>query len=350
MIQETLRSLIETKLNNNTKGKKFVVGSYAYLEDRDEHFIYNVRSSYKTIEKNFIPVNMSFSASYQAIPTQINGSAKISLTFLILADKQVDLDTDLATLDEFVPKIVGNFETLEDDTYNSVWNMDAFVPLGLTERPINGNYYLQVQTNVYVDYSDSNYYGNQYQYFLNGSRIYPYEPNIQRQNEEDTPHLLGDLESKGGMKTSNWSATWVFYVNNAISSVIDRFSSSTYDMNDIYQFREITPTRTTALNIPVRIQSAVYNPILGEKVFASITFVKADDSYVAPVERTKRWASSNFDYWTAQDVSLKATSESTGTGQPTELPSSYELGFAMRKEIAQVGEDIVYSFWQVVFE
>lgn len=352
MIQETIRALIESKLNDNTADKQFIVGSYAYLTDLEKHFIYNIRRNYTLIEKNFIPVMMSYSSTFQPIPGQINGSANMTLEFLIRAEDQTELDTDLATLDEFVEKIVGTYELLTGG-YNSVWNMDGLVPLGLTEVPINGDYYLRISTNVYVDFSDTNQYGNQYEYYLNDQQIRPYDIKVERMNEEDLPHNLGNAEAKGGNKTSTWMATMTLYVDDYVSRLVDSFSNGDYDMDAVHKYTEDSPTRATPLDISVRINSAVYTPNLGEKVMATIVVYKADEDYVeppippTPPTPVKSWVSSTLEYWIGQDELLRDTSTSEGTGQPIELASDYSLGFAMRKSVQELEEGILYSYWKV---
>ncbi|MCK9576751.1 MAG: InlB B-repeat-containing protein [Clostridia bacterium] len=280
MIQEAIRSLIESKLNDNTVGKEFIVGSYAYLEDKGKEFVYNVKNGYKLIETNFIPSMMVFTCDYKAIPLQINGNASISITFLLSAETQADMQTDLDTLDEFVSKIIGNNEDIVDGTktYHSVWNMSALIPAGLTD-PINGVRYIQVQTTVYVGFSDTNHFGNEYEYRLNDVRIYPYDVNNSRNNEENNPHRLGDYESKGGNSTSVWTSTLTVLVSDFISSLVDMFSSNTYDMEKVYNYNEITPTNQVGVTFAVKIQSAVYQPNLGELVLATITFFKSDDVF-----------------------------------------------------------------------
>ena len=239
MISEAIRSLIETKLNNNTASKVFVVGSYAYLEDKDEHFVYDLRNGYRTIETNFITCMIEFSADYSAIPSQINGLASITANFLVKAETQKLFDTDLATLDEFVSKIVGNHETITDGstTYNSVWNMDAFMPAGDTKL-INGNYYTQITTNIYVDFSDTNKYGNYYTTKLNGKDITAYDGSVNRDNEENYPHLQGNYEAKGGNKTSQWTTTLVSYLDTDLETIFEGISSDTYNMETVYTYAE----------------------------------------------------------------------------------------------------------------
>ena len=285
MLHEAIRASLETKLNNNTAGKVFIVGSFAKTDDSDKDFIYNVQNGYTLVETNYIPVMMTWTCAYQAMPGQINGNAKLGLQLLVLADPErtdAEFQADLAVLEEAVPQIVGNFESVVDGakTYKTVWNMDALQPTGLVQ--FNGHYYVNVVTTVYVDFSDTNAYGNEFLYYINETQIKPYDVSIKRINEEDTPHALGDTESKGGNRTSGWTAELTVYVDDFIQELVDTFSRSDYAFDTIFKFSEVTPTRTTPLDISVRLASATYNPSLGEKVFASLVFFKSDDAYVEP--------------------------------------------------------------------
>ena len=67
MISEVIREYVETKLNDNTVSKRFVLGMYAYLEDQENDFIYTVKNGYTLIETSFIPCMMTFNISYQPI-------------------------------------------------------------------------------------------------------------------------------------------------------------------------------------------------------------------------------------------------------------------------------------------
>lgn len=280
MIAERIRSLIENKLNDNTYNKRFVVGSYVYLEDEQRGFIYNVKNGYTLVETNFIPSMMVFTAEYQPMPTQINGNAVIPMTFLLAAETQEQFELDLTALDEVIEKIVGNSEKIVDGSkvYNSVWNMSALMPKGATS-PINGVYYTQIDTTIYVSFSDTNHYGNEYEYYLNRVRVMQYDLPINRNNEPNNPHLLGDTEAKGGNSTSVWSTPFTFYVNDFLSQIIDTFSADDYNMEQVYLFKEITPTNQTGNEFAVKISSATYNPSLGEKVLATIEFIKSDEAF-----------------------------------------------------------------------
>ena len=276
MIQEVIRAALETKLNNNTLNKKFILGSYAYLEDKDQHFVYNIKIGYKLIETNYIPSMMNFVADFEALPGQINGKATIGLEFFIKSDTQEELETDLGALNQIVAKIIGNYEDIVDDTttYHTVWNMDALIPAGITS-PVNGNYYTRIQTTVYVEFSDSNIFGNAYRYYIDNSLLTLYDGSVNRENEEEYPHAQGDYESKGGNKTSQWSATFVSYVNTALQTICDSISSGTYDMEKIYTYTEKF-NGTEKHTFPVKITS-ISRPIgLGEKQYITISLIKSD--------------------------------------------------------------------------
>ena len=278
MIQEVIRTSIENKLNDNTNNKKFVVGSYAYLEDKDQHFVYNIKQGYKLIETNYIPTMITFSASYQALPEQINGVATIGVEFLVKSDYQQELETDLETLDEFIPKIIGNYEDLVDNatTYHTVWNMDALLPAGITS-PVNGNYYTRIQTTIYVEFSDTNLFGNAYRYYLDGKLLTLYDGNINRENEENYPHRLGDTEAEGGIDTSQWSATLITYVDSNIETIVDGISSNSYDMEKVYTYAEYK-NGSSLHTFPVKISSLTRAIKLGEKQYVSIGLIKSDQS------------------------------------------------------------------------
>ena len=280
MIQEVIRTSIENKLNDNTKNKKFVVGSYAYLEDKDQHCVYNIKQGYKQIEANYIPTMITFSASYQALPEQINGVATIGVEFLVKSDYQQELETDLETLDEFIPKIVGNYEDLVDNatTYHTVWNMDALLPAGITS-PVNGNYYTRIQTTIYVEFSDTNLFGNAYRYYLDSNLLTLYDGGVSRENEENYPHKQGDYEAKGGLTTSQWNATLVCYVDDNVATIIEGISSNTYDMEQKYTYKE-TKNGSDLHTFAVKIQSMSRPILLGEKQYVSISLIKSDEDIV----------------------------------------------------------------------
>lgn len=278
MIQEVIRQAIETKLNNNTYNKDFIVGSYAYLEDKDQHFVYSLKQGYRLIEKAFIPTMISFTADFSAIPNQINGSAIINVEFLLNGNYQNELSDDLSALNEVVSKIVANYEDLVDGstTYHTVWNMDALNPAGITS-PINGNYYTRIQTTIYVDFSDTNIFGNAYRYYLDSKLLSLYDGDVSRTNEENYPHKQGDYEAKGGLTSSSWSAMLISYVDSNLQSICDSISSGTYDMEKVYTYAEYF-NGTLLHTFPVKITSITRKILLGEKQFFQIGLIKSDES------------------------------------------------------------------------
>ena len=283
MIQEKIRSLIEEKLNNNTNSKKFVVGSYAYIEDEDKYFVYNVRNGYTLVESNFIAVMLNFSGDYQAIPNQINGNAEIGVEFYIEAENKEKLDNDLDSLDQVLEKIVGNHEFFTDGskTYESVWTMDIPIPAGVTP-PMNGSYYTRVDTTIYVSFSDTNRFGNSYRTYLDDNHIVIYDGNENRENEENDPHRFNDYESLGGNDESTWSSTFTAYVDDYLETeFVDTIGSNTYEMNKVYTYTEKKMNKSTqewaTINtFPVIVKSISKPKLLGEKLYVTITLIKSD--------------------------------------------------------------------------
>jgi len=283
MISEKIRSLIEDKLNDNTYSKRFVVGSFVEKKDqRVMGYVYNIDNGYTLIETNYIPVILTAFIDFKPIPNQINGYATCNLVFLVSADffeenKEGFLE-DLDAINEVVHKVVGNYETFTDDerTYRSVWNMEAITPTG-NILPLNGKQYIQVKTTIWIDFSDTNHYGNEYSYQLNGNNIVAIDGHISRENEEMNPHLLNDPEAKGDNQTSTWSASLSIMVDDYITELMDYVSEITYDMADIFQFKEITPNKT--ITNSVKIKSFSKPTMLGEKAIVSMILYKSDEEY-----------------------------------------------------------------------
>lgn len=278
MLQEMFRANIETKLNDNTYNKKFILGSYAYQKDTDTDYIYSIKNGYTVISTDYIPCMMSFTADFQAIPDEINGNATIGLEFLVKSDLNADLINDIDSINEILSKIIGNYESVVDGTttYKTVWSMDALAPGGLTE-PINGTYYTRIVTSVYIDFSDTNVFGNAYRYYIDGVLLTPYDGLVNRENEENYPHKQGDYESKGGLTTSQWSLTLVSYVNTGVKTICDSISSGTYDMEKVYTYLE-KYDGATLHTFPVKITSISRPIVLGEKQFISISLIKSDEA------------------------------------------------------------------------
>lgn len=285
MIEETLRKIIEDKLNDNTKNKKFIVGQYFYNEDENRDFVYTIKGGYKLIEKNYIPAMISFSGEYEPIPNQINGYAEIGVEFLLATEDGSVLQTDLETLDEIKTKVIGNYQVFQDGSksFESVWNIDPFIPSG--NVLVNGYYYTKITTVISVDFSDTNTYGNAYKYSLtDGSTektIVPYNGSSDRENEENAPHRFGDLEAKGGMDESRWRTTVQVYVDSFIEPLVNMIASNSYDMTKVYTFKEYKYNKATLVydlknSFPIQISSMSKPYLLGEKQFITISMIKSD--------------------------------------------------------------------------
>ena len=281
MIQEVIRSNIESKLNNNTQNLVFVVGSYAYLDNSESNykdFIYNVRNGYRQIETDYIPVMMEFIADYEPIPNQINGMATINLTFLVQSEtlEQANFNLKLSAMNELVSKVVGNSEDLVDgsDTYHSVWNMNAIVVAGSTQ-PLNGKYYTQFQTTVYIDFSDTIHYSNEYNNIsLDGHTLIVIDGNETRDNQEIYPHVYGTKEAKGSNETSSWNASITVLVDDWVeTNILNKISSETYDMNETFTFAE---TLGGAHTFDVFLKEIRRPVVYGEKQIVSFVMLKTD--------------------------------------------------------------------------
>jgi hypothetical protein len=282
LISEVIRSAIETKLNNNTKNQVFAVGSYAYLEDKKADFVYNIRSGYNLIENNYIPVLMEFTSDYEPIPATLSGFATITLTFLLNSDTQAVFDNQLLATEEIVAKVVGNTETLTDGskTYNTVWNMEALLPSGQT-RPLNGDYYTQIATTLYVDFSDTYYYGNRYTYKLGASSsvmtaIKPFAGDLTRENTENYPHRIGDGEARGGNEESAWSSEMTVYVDSFLeTNFLEKISSDSYDLSEKWYFQELV-NGTVKNQFWVHVKVTTRPILLGEKQYITLSLFKSD--------------------------------------------------------------------------
>ena len=287
MIYELIRASIETKLNNNTTSKKFVVGSYAKIDDKDEHFVYNVRNGYKLISTEFITAMAEFDIEYQAIPDQINGNATVNLSSLLNGEIPTEIEDDLSVLNEVIAKIVGNSEDLTGtSTYHTVWNCSGIIPNGVT-NPINGNYYTQVSMSVYIEFSDTNYFGNRYTYFLGTvtpteeaplTQILPYDGTISRDNSENYPHRITAYEAKGGNDESFWYGEMVIYVNSFIeTNILNDISSETYDLTKKYYYQEKV-NGVIKHSFWVHLKNIKRPILLGEKQYITFDMIKSDYS------------------------------------------------------------------------
>jgi len=285
MISEKIREIFETKLNDNTENQKFIVGIYVKKDDDTRDYIYNVRSSYELISKQFISCMIEPNIDYEPIPNTLTGYATITANFLLYSDDKDVFDTQLSATEEIISKLVGNYQTITDGavTYNSVWTIDGLIPNGQT-RPLNGNYYTQISTTFYVYFSKDFFMGNKYQYYLgtksgetvNYNRIYPFDGNEERQNSENYPHRLNDYESKGGIEESAWVADFTINVDSFIeTNFLADLSSNTYDLTKEFYYKEVVNTSTT--NEFKVVVSAMTKPyVLGDIQTITIKLIKSD--------------------------------------------------------------------------
>ena len=285
MISEKIRELFETKLNDNTYSQKFVLGSYVQPDDDKRDFIYNIRSGYELIAKNYISCMFTPNIDYEPIPNSLTGYATITINFLLYADDKDKFDEQLKATEEIISKVVGNYEEITDDTitYDSVWTIDGLIPNGET-RPLNGTIYTQIATTLYVYFSKEFKMGNKYEYYLgvkNGtgvsySRIYPFDGNEQRQNTENYPHRITDAESKGGNEESSWVAEFPVNVNTFIEeNFLADISSETYDMTKEYYYKEIVNDSTThEFKVVATLMSKPY--VIGDIQTIDLKLIKSD--------------------------------------------------------------------------
>jgi hypothetical protein len=283
MLYELIRASIETKLNNNTDNKVFRVGSYSQLNDKSPSFLYDVRNGYRIIETAYITAMAEIDIEHQALPNQINGSATINVSFLLNGTDQRIAEADLSTLNQFIAQVVGNSEDLTDtNTYHTVWSCSGIIPNGVV-GPINGTYYTEVSMSVYIEFSDTNYFGNRYTYFLGTTttttQILPYDGSIDRDNTENLPQRITEYEAKGGNEESFWGGKIVVYVNSFIeTNILEDISSDTYDLTKKFYYQEKT-NGVTKNQFWVHLKNISKPILLGEKQYISFDMFKSD--YVA---------------------------------------------------------------------
>lgn len=285
MLQEVLRENLETKLNNNSGGKVFKVGSYAYLEDyysekndgEQRDFIYSVKNGYDLISTNYIPCMADFVIEYKAIPNSITGISTITVNFLLDADTtQEALNADISYVGEVINEIIGNSEDITDGTktYHTVWNMDGLEPAGVT-KPINGKIYTQLRTTIYITFSDNYYISNKYNTItLDGESLVILGGNMERDNEEIYPQKLNNTESKGLNATTSWvGRELTMYVNDWVeTNILAKISSNSYNKNLVFAFTETIGTTTNSFNVVM--QGISRGVKLGEIQTISFTLIK----------------------------------------------------------------------------
>lgn len=290
MLQEVIRAYIETKLNGNTvsldesstNNIPFVVGQYYKDLSNERDFIYSIENGYKTIETVYVPVNMSFTAEYKPMKGTVTGSATAHLEMFICVDdnnamKRIEACNHLASPNT----IIGNSEIVADGTtnYNTVWNMSAILDDGHIVA-FNGHQYITLSCDVFIEFSDTYHFGNEYTIGFDGSTVNFLSFKNERGCEEDLPQILGEIEQKGGIKTNGKTYTLSVYVDDTISDMLDDWDSA-FDQDEVHQISISTPTTTSAMTFAVQVKSYVYTLEKGEFVAVSIEFVISDGTYSA---------------------------------------------------------------------
>jgi uncharacterized repeat protein (TIGR02543 family) len=288
MLQEVIRANIETKLNANTvplvssasNNPYFVLGQYFHDDTENKDFIYSIENGYKTIEPTYVPCAMIFNAPYRPLFGTLTGSATINIDFMIAVD--TDFDAKISALDQFVTMVVGKNEDIVDggSTYHTVWNMSSMTPNPRVMR-FNGTEFVIITTTVYIEFSDTYHYGNEYTIAFDENDINFPSFKSERGIEEDLPHILGASEAKGGAKTNARTFSLTCYVDDTMSAVLDAWETA-YNQDTVHQLTYDSPTLTTPLDISVIIKSYVYTIEKGEIVSVTITFIISDVSYTEP--------------------------------------------------------------------
>jgi hypothetical protein len=249
MLQEAVRALIETLLNSNTDGVQFVVGQYAKKDDRNGDFIYNIKNGYKLLSKSYVPTMMVFNCDYTPIYLTKTGYATVSLDFLLpTTEDTVDADFNLKTaaLDAFIGTIIGAHLSFYDGAklYHAQWSATAFTnpkPLEV----LNGIYYVAISTTVFIDFSDTFHYANEWAWTLNGTLLYPVLAKRSRNCEQENPQNLGTIEAVTENASNAWSFMMTLYVDNYVSTLLDTLNSENYSQETVYQLRVNSPTETS---------------------------------------------------------------------------------------------------------
>jgi len=286
MLQEVIRASIESKLNANTVSYAdssstsilFVLGQYFQDDDGKRTFIYNITNGFREVAASYVPCTMEFRADYQALAEQITGSATCTLTFFV-AVGDADQNNRIEALNQVVSLIVGNFEDIVDGstTYHTVWNMNAITPPQSVET-FNGIKYITMRTDVYIEFSDTNHYGNEYTIELDEAEINFLSFKSERGCEDDTPQPLGTSEQKGGVMTNLRTWTLTAFVDDTMSGILDAWEDD-FDQDEVHDITITSPTMTTAVSLDVQVQSYVYIPEKGEKTKVTIVFFPSDGSY-----------------------------------------------------------------------
>lgn len=288
MLQEVIRANIETKLNANTtalvtspsNNVLFVVGQYFKDETDNYDFIYNIENGYKTIDATYVPVSMRFTADYRPLYGTKSGSAIINLDFMVAIDN--DYDSKISAIDSLVSLVVANSEDVVDGavTYHTVWNMSAFTDKGQIYY-FNGTKFIIITTTVYIEFSDTYHYGNEWTVALDEHDINYLSFKSEVGGEEDLPQVLGQAEAKGGIKTNSRTFTLTCFVDDYISAVIDGWETA-FNQETVHQLALETPTYATHIDVSVVLKDRVYNLEKGEIVSVTMVFVVSDVAYTEP--------------------------------------------------------------------
>lgn len=276
MLQEAIRLEIERLLNDNTKSVQFVVGQYAKKNDTKGDFIYNIKNGYKLLSKSYVPSMMVFNCSYTPIVNSRTGYATISMDFLLpTTNDTVDTDFNdkMLALDEVVVKIVGAHKQITDSiyVYESQWSMSAFTDPKPLEV-LNGIYYVAISTTIYIDFSDMFHYANEWEWYLNNTRIYPTLAKRSRTAEQENPQILGTAEAVTENASNAWSCLLTVYVDDFISGLLDTLNGSLYSQETVYELGVVSPTDMSPAAISVLIsQASLYDADVWETVSAGTT-------------------------------------------------------------------------------
>ncbi|HOO43430.1 MAG TPA: hypothetical protein PKU69_00025 [Bacillota bacterium] len=291
MIQEVIRQYIEDALNANTvalissptNNVKFYVGQYIRDEaDQSVYkdFIYTIQNGYKTIETSYVPVNIYTSIEYKPLKGTRTGFATCHLQMFVCAD---DNDT-MARIEACnwlgEPNIIVGLSTdLTDSaiTYHSVWNMSGLADEGVIAY-FNGHKYIILDCEIYIDFSDTCRYGNEYKVEIDGIEIRKLSLKDERECEDDLPHMLGTIEAKGGIKTNAALRSITGYVDDAISAIFDDYEVE-FNQDEVHQMTIKTPTNPNGRDFPIQVRSYVLNAELGEKASYTLSYVLSDTLY-----------------------------------------------------------------------
>jgi len=293
MLQNVLRANIQGKLNTNTayytespsNNIRFVLGQFYHNDTEDEYnnrdFIYTIENGYKTIDATYVPCSMRFQSEYTPLLGTKTGRSTIPIDFFICIE-DADADNRIEATNQIVTSVVGNAEDVVDGatTYHTVWNMSAITDAGQIYY-FNGKKYIILQTTIYIEFSDTFHYGNEWSITFDEHEINFISFKSELGGEEDLPQLLGSAEAKGGIKTNARTFSMTCYVDDYMSGIIDGWEAS-FNQDAVHQIAYVSPTNAAVIDLSVVIKDRVYSLEKGEKVSVTIVFVISDIAYVEP--------------------------------------------------------------------